>query len=424
MPNPFLIPPEDALAAGTRLAVAALVGLAVGLEREWSGHSDGPDGRFAGLRTFFLIGVLGGVAGLLHTAGAAWPAAVLLLGVAALAVAAFVMAVKRPGAALDGTTEAAALVVLALGTLAGAGRLALAAGSVAVVVFLLGEKQRLHGLVARIGSAEMRAALQFAVLALVVLPLFPAESYPWLGELSPRDVWVIVLLLSGINFVGYVARRALGARRGNLLTGLAGGLVSSTLVTLQFARRSRLEVDQREALASGVIAACTVLPIRVWGITALLSLPVALAAAPYLLAPVVAGVLTLVPAFRASHRHEASEEPSTSPLGLLASIRMTVLFVLALAMGGWLKASWGTGGVIATAVVFGISDMDALTLSMARLGADATDLAARGIAVGLLTNTVVKGGIAALVGTGAFRRRAVIGLGVMAVAVVVALVAA
>ena len=425
MPTFLLTPIESTLDAGTRLAVAALVGLAVGLEREWSGHSDGPDGRFAGLRTFVLLGLVGGVAGMLASAGSPWLAVALLLPVGALVVAAFVMAVRRPGAEFDGTTETAALVVVALALLAGGGRLALAAGSVAVVVFLLGEKQRLHALVARIGEAEMRAAIQFAVLALVVLPLLPATGLPWLGGMSPRDLWAIVLLLSGINFAGYVARHALGTERGYAVTGLVGGLVSSTLVTLQFARQSRTAEAERGALARGVLAACTVLPLRVLALTAVLSFPVARAVLPYLAAPFVIGVLMVAPGFRSTAAGAGAEQPRGSPLGLLASLRMSALFALALAVGGWLQARWGSGGVMTTAVAFGISDVDALTISMARLGAaeSLTGLAARGIALGILTNTIVKAGIAAVVGAGAFRRAAIGGLALMAAGIVAVLVA-
>ena len=156
-----------------RLAVAALGGLAVGLEREWSGHARGPLARFAGLRTFLLIGTLGGVSGWLVDMGAATAGAVLLAGASALCVAAYVLAARAGGHAIEGTTEVAALLVLVLGVLAGLGFVEIASGATAVMVLALSEKERLHGLVARVGEGELRAGLTFAVLALVVLPLLP-----------------------------------------------------------------------------------------------------------------------------------------------------------------------------------------------------------------------------------------------------------
>ncbi len=421
MPTLLFTPPATSLDAGIRLGVAALVGLAVGVEREWSGHAPGASTRFAGLRTFFLFGVAGGAAGLLTISGMAVLGAAILLGVAGLVATAFVVAMRRPGEPLDATTEAAALVVIALGALAGLGQLALAAGGVAIVVFMLGEKQKLHWLVRRIGEDELHAALQFAVLALVVLPLLPARATPWLGGMSPRDLWALVLLFSGINFAGYIARHAVGAERGYTLTGMLGGLISSTLVTLQFARRSRDEPEHGAALALGVIAACTVLPARVGLVTLVLSPAVARQALPYLAAPLVAGMVLVAIGLRRTRMTGSDGVIHGSPLGLLSAIRMSVLFAAALAGINWIRAAWGASGVIATAVVLGLTDLDALTVAMARLGAERPDtllaLAAAGIAVGIMTNTVVKLGIALVVGRGRFRREAGIGLAVLAVAV-------
>ncbi len=418
--------PASTLDAGVRLAVAALVGLAVGVEREWSGHAPGASTRFAGLRTFFLFGVAGGTAGLLTISDMAPLGAALLLGVAGLVATAFVVAMRRPGEPLDATTEAAALVVVALGALAGLGQLALAAGGVAIVVFMLGEKQKLHWLVQRIGEDELHAALQFAVLALVVLPLLPTGKLPWLGGMSPRDLWALVLLFSGINFAGYIARHAVGAERGYTLTGALGGLISSTLVTLQFARRSRDEPEHGGALALGVIAACTVLPARVGLVALLLAPAVALRALPYLAAPLVVGVGLVALGLRRREMSGTDGVIRGSPLGLLAAIRMTALFAVALAGINWLRAAWGASGVVATAVVLGLTDLDALTLAMARLGAGEArmvGLAATGIAVGIITNTVVKLGIALVVGRGGFRREAGIGLGALTLATAIVMVA-
>jgi len=418
-------PPASSLDAGVRLGVAALVGLAVGIEREWSGHAPGASGRFAGLRTFFLFGVAGGVAGLLTATDLAALGAAIVVGTALLVAGAFVVAMRRPGEPLDATTEAAALVVLALGAVAGLGQLAIAAGGVAVVVFMLGEKQKLHWLVQRIGEDELHAAAQFAVLALVVLPVLPTDAFPWLGGMSPRDVWALVLLFSGINFAGYIARHAVGADRGYTLTGFLGGLISSTLVTLQFARRSREEPEHGAALALGVVAACTVLPVRVSLVTLLLSPPVAGQAAPLLAAPLAAGVVLIGLGLRRASLSGEDGVIRGSPLGLVSAIRMTGLFVLALAGITWVRGLWGAGGVIASAVLLGLTDMDALTVAMTRLGAEnpgtMLHLAAVGIAVGVLSNTMVKLGIAVVVGQGRFRREAAIGLGVMAAVVGVAL---
>ena len=205
---------ESELEATARLALAALIGLGVGLEREWSGHTSGPDARFAGIRTFLLLGFAGGAAGICGAQGMGLVALAFALGGVALTVSAYIVATRRPGAGVDGTTEAAALSVLALAALAGMGWRMLAAGAGSVVVLALSEKTRLHALVRHVSETELHAALQFTVLAVVVLPLLPAG--PLFGALAirPRMLWTVVLLFSGLNFAGYLARRAVGLRRG------------------------------------------------------------------------------------------------------------------------------------------------------------------------------------------------------------------
>jgi uncharacterized membrane protein (DUF4010 family) len=403
-----------------RLTIAALVGLAVGTEREWSGHAAGPDARFAGLRTFLLLGLLGGASGLLAAHGDTASGAVLLGGGALLTTAAYVMAVHRNGAALDGTTEAAALVVLALGVLAGAGQLALAAGAGTVVVVALREKERLHGAVRHIGDVEMRAALQFAVLALVVLPLLPDAPLEGLGGIRIRALWTVVLLFSAVDFAGYVARRALGARRGYGATGVLGGVVSSTLVTIQFSRLSKRTPAHSVSLALGSIAACSVMPVRVAVLTAVLSAAVGAAVVPYLVAPALVGAAVIGLVWK---REPADKEPTldaeaSNPLRLGSAIRMAVIFQVAILAIAAAQSAWGSAGVAGSAVGLGMFDVDALTVAMTRTAAGTIPvaIAAQGIAIGVLTNTVVKLAIGLLFGSPAFRRVFAIGLGLQAMA--------
>lgn len=284
-----MIPVSPALQLAFNIAVGALVGLAVGLERERRGRTDGPDARFAGVRTFTLLGLLGGIAGTFAAEGRPLPAAVLLGGGAAMAVAAYVTAVRRPDSTPDGTTEVAALVVLALAALAGTGRKELASAFAAIVVLALVGKEQIHGVVDRLGRKELLGALQFAVLALVVLPLLPDRTWgPW-GGINPRTLWVVVLIFAAINYVGFLLHTWVGARRGYGATGVLGGLVSSTVVTLQFAQRSRSEPAFAGSLGLGILGACTVLIVRVAVVTTTLAPPVAASLVPYLVPPLLVG---------------------------------------------------------------------------------------------------------------------------------------
>lgn len=402
--------------AAARLAVAGLAGLAVGIERERSGHTSGRDARFAGVRTFLLLGVLGGLAGWIIDGGLLSLGIVLVAGASALTIAAYVIAARRRPESIDSTTEVAALVVIALGVVSGLGLPLVTSAIAAIMVLALAEKTRIHEWVKRLGEREFSAALQFAVLALVILPLLPEGPYGPYDSIRPRSLWTVVLLFSALNFVGYLASRTLGTHRGYALTGLLGGLVSSTLVTWQFSHQSRRTPTANRALAVGVIGACTVLIVRVAILSAALNAAVAAALVPYLLPVLVAGAGALALAYRWHRGATDAESPTEprNPLGLWSAIKMTLAFQLVLSLLPLVQELWGAGGVIASAAVLGLTDMDALTYSMTRLkdGADAVALGARAIAVGVLANTGLKLAVALFVGNGEFRR--VTGLGLVA----------
>jgi uncharacterized membrane protein (DUF4010 family) len=412
------------------LAVAALGGLAVGVEREWSGHTQGPDARFAGVRTFTMLGGLGGMTGFFLGRGQTALAVTLFAAASALVVTAFVVAMRRPGVSADSTTEVAALVVLALGVLAGIGERALAGAGTALVVVALAEKSRVQRWLALIDEGELRAALQFAVLALVILPLLPGGAYGPYASVRPRELWVVVLLFSGLNFLGYVARRVVGVDRGYSVTGLLGGLVSSTAVTLHFSRQSRVEPVHAAALGVGVVAACTVLVPRVVLVASLLVPALGLALLPVLAPTFVVGCAVIVRVLWRARRHgpddhrDASMAPLTepaesrNPLGLARALQMAAAFQVVLVLLAWVQANVGLPGVLTTAAVLGLTDVDALTLSMARLSSDAAQrsLAATAIGVGVLSNTLLKLGLTLALGAPAFRRRASAGLALLAVA--------
>lgn len=413
------------LDAAARLGTAALVGLAVGTEREWSGHASGPAARFAGIRTFLLLGMLGGSAGLLFAWDFSAAGATLLGASCAFVVVAYAMAVRRPEFGLDGTTEGAALVVLALAVLAGVGQPALAAGAVAVALLALGEKERIHWLVRKIGEREMRATLQFAVLALVVLPLLPAGPFGPFGGIRPRALWAIVLLFSGLNFAGHVARHAAGPERGYGVTGMLGGLVSSTAVTLQFSRLSRRDESLSRPLALGVVGACTVLVARVLVAAAVLNFDVARQLVVYLLPSGLVGAGFVMAAARRSWPAVGPEgKPDTrSPLRLWSAVQLALAFQAAIMLLAIVQSWWGTAGVLTSAAALGLTDVDALTVSMCRSAANgsAVSLAAQGIAIGVLSNTVLKLGVATSLGSRAFRRAVTPGFLALAAAVALGL---
>lgn len=399
------------------LLIAALGGAAVGLERQWSGHAEGPEARFAGIRTFTMLGAVGGVSGWLWTAGVTVPAAILLTGAVAVVAAAYVAGSRQD---IDGTTEVAALVVLAAGLLAGVGSVRIASGIIALLTLLLVEKSRLHGLVQRIDDVGLRSGVRFAVMALVILPLLPEGPYGPLGGVRPREIWALVLFFSGLSFAGYLARRVVGPGHGYLVTGLLGGLVSSTNVTFTFARTSRTDVAADRALAFGAVAANAVLYPRVLVATAILNAAVVPPLVPYLAAPALVAALLAVAGARHSPAAGAPDVPLLrNPLQLGAALQMAVLFQAVLMAVHLVSNVWGQSGVFTSAAVLGLTDVDALTVSMARgVAASASPaVAATAIAVGVLANTGMKLGLAIFFGAPRFRAIAGGGLALMLVAI-------
>ena len=388
------------------IVIAALGGSAVGVERQWSGHAEGPGARFAGIRTFTMLGALAGLCGWLWKSGLAVPAAILFAGAVAITAAAYVSASRHD---VDGTTEVAALVVLAAGLLAGTGAVRLASAIIALEALLLVEKSRLHALVQRIDDVELRAGVRFAVMACVILPLLPEGPYGPLGGIRPRELWALVLFFSALSFLGHVARRLVGSGQGYFVTGLIGGLVSSTNVTFTFARLSRGNPALERALAFGAVGANAVLYLRVLAATAVLNAALVPVLIPYLVMPALVGALTAATSLRRSSDAGAPVLPQDNPLQLRAAMQMAILFQGVLMVVFFARARWGESGVLTSAAVLGLTDVDALTVSMARGVAKTVSLeaAARAIAVGVLANTVVKLGVAVLLGSA--RYRAIVG---------------
>ncbi len=409
------------LTSAAGLAVATLGGTAVGLERQWSGHASGPQARFGGIRTFSLLGAVGGLAGWLTTAGFLPLAVVLLAGATALVVAAYVAGSRTE---IDGTTEVAAIVVLAAGTLSGAGQLTAGSAVAAVTALLLLEKTRLHALVARLDDAALRASARFAVLACVVLPLLPQGPFGPYGAIQPRTLWSLVLVFSGLSFVGWIARRLVGARQGVLVSGLLGGIISSTSVSLTFARESRAEDAPRVALAAGVIGASAVMALRVIIACAVLNPALAGALPRYVFPPLAVGAVAVLATWRFSPSPSRAGTSSKSPLQLGAALQMAGLFQLVVFAISFVQVLLGPTALIATSAVVGMTDLDALTASIAQSAPGSGDISlhARALASGMLANTLLKLSVALVVGRGAFRGVAFVGLGAMALVLGIALI--
>ena len=398
------------------VAAAALGGAAIGVEREWSGHATGEHARFGGVRTFTLLGGLAGISARLWIEGQPALGGILLAAAATLVIGGYLAASRYD---VEATTEAAALVVLAAGVLSGSGHFALASAVIAVTDLLLVEKSILHSMVGRIDDVELRAGARFAVMASVILPLLPAGPFGPFGGVRPRAVWTLVLLLSGLSFSGYIARRAIGRGRGDTVAGLLGGLVSSTSVALGFSRASRTPGAAPGPLANGVVGASSVMFARIILVTSALAPLLGRQVGLLLAAPLATGAAFTLAGLLGSTRGEvAPSEESGNPLQLRSAVQMALLFQAALLGIGWVREIFGDAGLLVSAALLGLADTDALSISMASTVLQGGDpaVAALAVAIGAISNTLVKLGIVLGVGAGGFRLRAGLGLGAIGLA--------
>ena len=304
---------------------------------------------------------------------------------------------------IDATTEVAALVVIGAGVLAGLGQLGLSAALTTITVLLLAEKPRLHGLVARLDEPTMLAAARFAVMSIVILPLLPEGPFGPGPGIKPRELWILVLLFSGMSFVGFLAQRMSGAA-GYPLTGLLGGLVSSTSVTLNFARLSKTHPNQDTPLATGAVAASAILFLRVATAVAILDATLLPVLVRYLAAPFATGLVAVGLAWRSlrgSH-HEGGDV--SNPLQLRSAVELTLMFLAVLYIVYYVRQWVGDAGLMLTGFVLGLTDVDALTLSMTRNVATGISIetACRAILMGIIANSIMKAIIAFAIGTRRF----------------------
>ena len=383
-----------------RLGLSLAIGLLIGVERGWHERAEPEGARVAGLRTFGLVGLLGGLWAILADL-----LGDLLLGFGFVAVTAVIVFARlrataaRPDYGV--TTVVAAMITFSLGALAVAGDIVIAAGAAVVTAVLLGIKPELHRWLSRIEHDELLAGLKLGVMSLVLLPLLPDRGFgPW-QALNPYEIWLMVILIAGISFVGYAAVKIAGDRWGILLTALAGGLISSTSVALTLARLAGRNAPQDRLLAAGIaLASLTMFPR-----TVLIASLLAPALAPRLAWPLglatLAGLLGAGLLWRRSEPAEATA-PLTprNPLQLSMALQfgalLTGIILFTRAMQDWL----GDAGIYVAAAIGGISDVDAITLSLARMtGEDGLlTVAATGIVLAAVANTLVKNGIAVAVG--------------------------
>jgi len=396
------------------LFAALLVGALVGIEREKSKEQAKSVG-IGGVRTFMLFALVGALgAWLARELEAPLVLVAAVLAVGSLTLAGYVVQARAKPDAVGLTTEVAAMAVCLLGAACVSGPLGVAVALGVAVSAILAYKQSLHELVERLGTEDIEAGVKLLAATFIVLPLLPREPVdPW-GAIEPYSVWLLAILIAALSLVGYVATRVLGPDRGAAVTGLAGGLVSSTAVTLAFARRSRDEDGRSDAvLAVGLLLAWTVMFPRMAFVVAVVHAPLA---AP-LLVPL--GAMALVALVAAAFFHlrsrsvsaSAAEVPLHNPFSLTSAVQFALLFAAVLLGVAVAEEHFPSGGSYVVAAIAGLTDVDAITLSVARLvrdGSTDTHTGVVSIVLAALSNTVVKCGVIVALASAALRWRIVL----------------
>ena len=395
------------------LIASAGLGAMTGLIRQWSEQTERPENAdFAGVRTFACWSLLGCVAAFLSEqySPAILPVVLLMVG------AHFVLSNRAsdPGAAPGSTTFAASILTVLVGALVHWQKHQEAVLLSALLVVLLGLKRPIHAWTRNFTETDIRATLQFIAVTGVILPLVPDRAFGPFDAFNPRSIWLMVVLISGVGFAGYVLMRLLSSNAGVFLTSLLGGLVSSTATTLAFSRRSREDPNHSEPYAAGVAIACTVMLPRVLIFTSLVNRDLA----RHLLLPfgimALPGIAYTVWSLRRLGRKERKEDQPAidNPLNLLTALKFAALYAV---IGFLVKAATHSehlrGALLPLAFVSGLTDLDAISLSLARSlgsGALAASLAAQAVMVAAIANSILKTGLAVGLGSPTLRRHVLI----------------
>lgn len=390
-----------------RFGTALIIGILVGIERERAANPQKI--LFAGVRTFALMGVAGCTAALISDLlKSPWPFVALLIAIGSLTTAAYFVLAQRDDFGL--TTEISSLLTVLTGGLCYWNYLALAAAITVMHTLLLSFKVTMHSFAHRIRQEDVYATLKFAVITAIVLPVLPNQSFgpPPFDVLNPYRIWLMVVLISGISFAGYVLMQLVDAHKGIWLTGLLGGLVSSTALTLSFAERSQRQQPLAQSFALAITAAWTIMFLRVL---------IEVAAVNRLLLddlwlPMSAGALTTVAYSAYLYFIQPHDKPAivevVNPFELGPALKFGLLYAVILLVSKTAEHYLNNSGIYLSSILAGLTDVNAITLSMAELSRQSARLsepvAAQAIILAAISNTVAKGAFVFMMGSSALRK--------------------
>lgn len=404
-----------------RLLFSLALGFLIGLEREYAKRVVDKEEQFAGVRTYTFIALFGFLCALLSEHYGYWLLITGLGGLTAMVISSYVMTAKSGSYGI--TTELAGILAFVIGALVFNGDVLLAVIVTVVITSLLSLKLKLHSFIYTLSPQDIRAIIQFVIISALVMPFLPMENFGP-GEIwNLRDIWTMVILVTGISLVGYLLSKMVGSHKGSLLTGVLGGLVSSTATTLSFSRQARANPGGHHILAAVSILAATAtlyprILLEAWAVNPTLG--------KQMLVPVV--FITLV-AFgiawsihRGAGKASSVEVPLTNPLNFTVALQFALIYMAVQWLMSLASDEYHAQGLYVASIVFGATDMDAITLSIARK--DLVPESLQGVTAVLLatlSNTVMKYLIVVFFGDKTLRKYVGIGFGAICIATVIAI---
>ena len=384
-----------------RLAVALAVGLLVGLERGWQLREEAEGERTAGLRTYALTGLLGGISAAVSAVSSPLVlAAALMSFTAAFTLFAWVEATTERNFSVTGVV--AAILTFIIGAYAVLGEPLVAVAAAVAMAILLALKAPLHAWLRQLAWTELRAVLILLAMTFLLLPILPNRPIdPW-QAINPAEIWLLAILIAGVSFAGYVATRIMGDQTGIAVTAIAGGITSSTATTLSLARLAREQPQASPLLAGGILIAGITMIVRV--------VLIAAALAPHLLTelwlPASAGAIALLVASGVlilrdrEQTGPAATLRLTNPFDIGNAVKLAVLIGVVMVLAKVASSEANAKGLLLLAALSGIADVDAITLSMARMAGATVPIprAADVILIAVGVNTLAKAVMAAIVG--------------------------
>jgi uncharacterized membrane protein (DUF4010 family) len=394
-----------------KAAISLVIGALVGLEREHASPPDQP--VFAGIRTFPLIALFGCLGGLLADTLSTGLLVAFFVALAALVTVAYYDASQRGDR--GATSAVTALLVFSLGALVYYNYYILAIASSVVITLFLSAKTPLHNWVDRLSSEDIYATLKFALITAIVLPILPDQTYGPFDVLNPRQIWYMVILIAGLSFLGYVMVKILGSTRGITATGVLGGLISSTAVSLSLSRKSHEAVPLSRTFVAAILLASTIMYPRVIVEVGVVNRSLLGSLWPFITILTFTGIgISLFIGWKTIQ--EVDEDVQLqNPFRLASAIQLGILFAGILVLSKVAATYYGDEGLLLVAAFSGLADVDAMTLSAASLAGESISeaTATTAIMIAAVANTLTKGVIVVVLGTQSLRKHAIWSFGLL-----------